>query len=241
MPDTIRAKQVTIYTDGASRGNPGPGGYGVVLLCGANRHELRGGFRLTTNNRMELLAAIVGLETLQVPCRATLYSDSKYLVNAMRSGAAQRWRSNDWCLNPRKTKQAKNSDLWQRLLVACEDHEVTFVWVKGHANIEENERCDELSVQAAGQSDLEVDATYEQENPDTHAQPSFDFPKRAHSTTTTEKITRVGQRCRKCGEPVVRRESRRRPKRGQSYYFEYYLYCPECRTMYMVEEAKRWL
>jgi ribonuclease HI len=239
MSKTVSANQVTIYTDGASLGNPGPGGYGVVLLCDGHRRELQAGFRLTTNNRMEVLAAIVGIETLHAPCRVTLYSDSKYLVHAMRSGAAQKWRNNDWRLHPHKANKAKNSDLWERLLVTCEDHEVTFLWVKGHANIEENERCDELSVLAASQCDLEVDEAYERENPNIRPRPSFNKLQPPNASTTKGKVTRVGQPCRKCGEPVVRREPRTRRKQGKSYYYEYYLFCPGCRTIYMVDEAKR--
>lgn len=153
-------KEVTIYTDGACIGNPGPGGYGVVLLYDGNRKEMSGGFRLTTNNRMEIFAAIVGLESLKSRCRVKLYSDSQYLVNAMMQGWAERWRANGWKRN--KKERAINPDLWERMLDVCEKHDVEFIWVKGHAGIKENERCDRLSWDAANQENLPPDSGYEQ-------------------------------------------------------------------------------
>jgi ribonuclease HI len=150
-------KEVTIYTDGAAVPNPGAGGYGVVLRFGNHRKELSGGFRLTTNNRMELMAVIVGLETLKEPCKVTLHSDSQYIVNAVTSGAAFRWRANGWTTNPGRTKPAKNPDLWERLLTAYERHEVEMVWVKGHAGIDDNERCDALVMAACQRDDLPLD------------------------------------------------------------------------------------
>ncbi len=153
-------KKVTIYTDGACLGNPGPGGYGVVLIYGTNRKEMSGGFRRTTNNRMEILAAIVGLEALKTPCRVTLYSDSQYLVNAIEKGWAIRWRAKGWWRN--KTERAANPDLWERLLRCCELHDVTFQWVRGHSGTEENERCDELATAAAAGPNLAIDEGFEQ-------------------------------------------------------------------------------
>lgn len=152
-------KRVTIYTDGACLGNPGPGGYGVVLLFGAHRKELSGGFRRTTNNRMELLAVVVGLRSLKEPCRATVYSDSQYVVNSIEKGWAARWRSNGWKRN--RTEKAINADLWEQLLELCEKHDVKMVWVRGHSGVKENERCDQLSVAAANQADLPIDEVYE--------------------------------------------------------------------------------
>jgi ribonuclease HI len=152
-------KAVTIYTDGACIGNPGPGGYGAVMLAGGARRELYGGYRRTTNNRMELLAAIVALEALIEPCTVTLHSDSLYVVKAMREGWPQQWRANGW---RRKTKQpAVNPDLWARLLDLCDRHDVTFVWVRGHAGNRENERCDRLAVEAALSNNLQPDIGYE--------------------------------------------------------------------------------
>lgn len=157
-------KQVTIYTDGAAEPNPGPGGYGVVLICGPHRKELRGGFARTTNNRMEILAAIKGLEALKTPCQVRLHSDSRYLVDAMTLGWARRWRANHWKRN--RHDKAINPDLWERLLLLCETHEVQFVWVKGHAGHRENERCDQLAVQAAQQADSPPDEGYKGQETD---------------------------------------------------------------------------
>ncbi|MBN1260782.1 MAG: ribonuclease HI [Anaerolineae bacterium] len=151
-------KHVVLYTDGSSLGNPGPGGYGVVLLYGTHRREISGGFRRTTNNRMELMAAIAGLETLKEPCRVTLHTDSRYLVDAMRLGWARGWRANDW---ERKSGPALNPDLWERLLQLAEIHTIAFVWVKGHAGNPDNERCDELAKEAALQESLPSDVVYE--------------------------------------------------------------------------------
>jgi len=152
------SKKVTIYTDGACLGNPGPGGYGVVLLYGDNRREISGGFRLTTNNRMEIMAAIVGLEALKSPCSVTLYSDSQYLVDAMMKGWAARWRANGWRRN--KRERAVNPDLWERLLDLSSRHRVEFVWVRGHSGNRENERCDRLSREAASLPGLPEDTGY---------------------------------------------------------------------------------
>ena len=152
-------KHVTIYTDGGSLGNPGPGGYGVVLKYNGHRKELSGGFQRTTNNRMELLAAIKGLEALKEPCAVTLYSDSQYVVKGITLGWAERWRAKGWMRN--KKDKAKNVDLWSRLLERCEKHTVEFVWVRGHAGNPENERCDELVKAAAQQEDLPPDLGYE--------------------------------------------------------------------------------
>jgi len=150
--------EVTIYTDGGCRGNPGPGGYGVVLLSGQHRKELSGAYKHTTNNRMELMACIVALEALKQPCRVTLHSDSKYIVDSITKGWARRWRANGWRRN--KTEKAINPDLWARLLDLCEKHEAKFVWVKGHAGNKENERCDRLVQKAIDKGKLLDDLNY---------------------------------------------------------------------------------
>lgn len=135
-------KEVQIYTDGACRGNPGKGGFGVVLVYGKYEREISGGEPETTNNRMELMAAISGLEALKEPCTVTLYSDSKYLVDAFNKGWVESWERAGW----KRGKEAlKNPDLWQRLVTLVRAHEVTFVWVKGHNGHDYNERCDALA------------------------------------------------------------------------------------------------
>lgn len=156
-------EMIEIYTDGACKGNPGPGGYGAVLVCEGQRKELSGGFRKTTNNRMELMACLAGLRSLKRPSTVTLTSDSKYVVNAMARGWAKRWRSKGWKLSP--SKPAKNSDLWKELLELCETHRVTFKWVKGHDGHAENECCDVLAVAASEEQGLPPDEAFESPEP----------------------------------------------------------------------------
>jgi len=150
--------EVQIYTDGAAEPNPGKGGYGVVLLFGKHRKELSEGFELTTNNRMELLAVIIGLEALKKPCEVTVFSDSRYVVDAVEKGSVFRWEKKNW-MRTRKEK-AKNPDLWKRFLTVYEKHTVSLEWVPGHMGIMENERCDQLAVQAAKSEKKVVDEGY---------------------------------------------------------------------------------
>ncbi|MBI4232931.1 MAG: ribonuclease HI [Chloroflexi bacterium] len=152
-------QRLIMYTDGACIGNPGPGGYGAVLLYEAHRKEVSGGYRKTTNNRMEILAAIAGLEALTQRCRVTVYSDSEYLVKAVEQGWARKWRANGWRRN--KKEMALNPDLWKRLLELCEYHQVEFRWVRGHAGNPGNERCDQLAMEAAKRPNLPRDNGYE--------------------------------------------------------------------------------
>lgn len=138
-------KKVEIYTDGACSGNPGPGGYGVILKYNENVKELSGGASNTTNNRMEMTAVITALEALKEPCNVDLYSDSKYIIDAITKGWAKKWQANNWIKSDKK--KALNSDLWEKLLCLLEKHDVNFIWVKGHAGHPENERCDQLAVE----------------------------------------------------------------------------------------------
>lgn len=137
-------KKVTIYTDGACSGNPGPGGWGAVLIYGGHRLEMSGGERQTTNNRMELIAAIEAMSKLNQPCEVELWSDSRYLVDGLEKGWAKSWRSRGW--KKKDGSPALNPELWERLLELCETHDVTLRWVKGHAENRENNRCDQLAV-----------------------------------------------------------------------------------------------
>ena len=139
-------KEVELYTDGACRGNPGKGGYGAILVYGKYEKEISGGERETTNNRMELMAAIVGLEALKEPCCVRLYSDSKYLVDAYNLGWVFSWKSSGW---RRGRDELKNPDLWERLFALTEKHKVEFIWVKGHNGHDYNERCDALATSYA--------------------------------------------------------------------------------------------
>lgn len=151
-------KKLDIYTDGACSGNPGSGGYGVVMIYKGARKELSQGYKTTTNNRMEALAVIKALEALKEPCEVTLYSDSKYVVDSITKGWVYNWKKKNWIKSDKK--KALNVDLWERLLPLLEKHNVEFVWVKGHADNVENERCDELARMAIASGNLLEDENY---------------------------------------------------------------------------------
>lgn len=155
--------KVTIYTDGSSRGNPGPGGFGTLLISARKRKEISGGFAKTTNNRMELLAAIAGLEVLITPADVTLYSDSKYVVDAINKRWIDGWKKRGWIKSDKQP--VKNIDLWKRIDAAAAKHEVTWNWVKGHAGNPNNERCDELATTAADGDNLPPDPGFERTLP----------------------------------------------------------------------------
>ncbi len=165
MPESggLSLRHVTIHTDGSCLGNPGPGGYGVVLEHNGHEKEMFGGFRRTTNNRMEILAVIVGLEALMETCSVTVYSDSRYVVDAIEKGWAKKWQANGWMRN--KRERAVNPDLWERLLNAMGKHEVELRWVRGHAGNEGNVRADKLAVAAANGTGLHPDEGYEKPRP----------------------------------------------------------------------------
>lgn len=154
----MNKKFIELYTDGACRGNPGKGGYGVILKYGDIEKELSAGYECTTNNRMELLAAITGLEALKVPCRVDLYTDSKYLADSIEKGWVYGWQKKGW--KKADGKPALNVDLWQRMLRLLETHQVKIKWIKGHAGHPKNERCDALAVAAAEGENLLVDENY---------------------------------------------------------------------------------
>ncbi len=202
-------KEVVIYTDGACEPNPGAGGYGAVLLFENRRREISGGFRHTTNNRMEVYAAIKSLEALKESCKVTLYSDSQYLVSAMMEGWVETWKKKNWWRTNKE--RVVNIDLWEKLISLCETHEVVFVWVKGHVGNVENEHCDQLSYAALRQKDLPPDEEFEKPPPD----------------VAPVKMTREGQPCRKCSIPIIKFKSRK---------FTYYLFCPNCKATYTLEE-----
>lgn len=232
-------KEVVIFTDGACTPNPGLGGYGIVLIYGAHRQELSKGYLLTTNNRMELLAAIVALEALKETCKVKLYSDSKYVVEPITLGWIDRWKSKNW-------RKIKNPDLWIRLLKQCEKHQIEFLWVKGHSGNVENERCDELAVQASKSKNIIPDEFYESnyaqgkviENDEESCNGNI-LPR----SQKNQKITQEGQPCRKCSIPVVKHYRRQdKPvKASKSYYYEYFFICPKCRTYYFVKDAIKYI
>ena len=214
---------VEIYTDGGCEPNPGAGGYGAVLLHPNKRAETSGGFRSTTNNRMEIYAAIVGLEMLKQPCKVTVYSDSQYVVKAMMEGWVAAWKKKDWWRT--NTERAENVDLWKRLDALRQMHQVEFRWVRGHAGNVENECCDRLSMAALRQANLPADEGYENKPESEGRRPGI----------------QEGEPCRKCSTPVIKQTPRKKAK--QDFYYEYYLLCPnpKCNASYTVEEAKRFV
>lgn len=155
-------KTVELFSDGACSGNPGRGGYGTILKYGEKRKEMSEGFRLTTNNRMEILGVLRGFEALKEPCNVIVTSDSKYVLDALSKGWVYGWKKKGWIKSDKKP--ALNVDLWELLLKEIAKHNVTYNWVKGHAGHPENERCDELAVSAYSKSDLKIDEKYEREN-----------------------------------------------------------------------------
>lgn len=227
---------IELYSDGSADPNPGKGGYGVILRHNNYVKEFSEGFLCTTNNRMEQLGVIVGLEKLNAPSIVDVYTDSSYVVNSITKGWVYTWKARNW-VKP-DGKPVINADLWQRLLSLLEKHKVTFHWIKGHAGHPENERCDELARGARAKGkELHEDVGY---TPETTIQaelfstkPETDFVPNPNA-----KITKEGDLCRKCGTPVIKQTPKKRDPKS-SYYYEYYLLCPTCKTLYFSESAKR--
>lgn len=243
-------REYQVYTDGASLGNPGPGGWAALVRSGGRMRELSGGFRETTNNRMELYAVIMGLESLPAGARVRVISDSRYVVEGITQGWAEAWRAKGW--RQTKNKPTPNADLWARLLEAVEQRHVSWDWVRGHVGHPENERADRLAQRAAGKRNLPADEGYENrpEGAENNQPGLFESAGREDITAEGEKtavkpaerrgkVFRAGQPCRKCGTPVEKRVPSRKISAKQKYYYEYYLVCPNCGTMYLVDEAKR--
>jgi ribonuclease HI len=224
---------IDLHSDGGAEPNPGKGGFGIIMVYKGKRKEFKQGYKLTTNNRMELLGVIYGLERLKTKSIVNVFTDSRYVIDGITKGWAEKWKSKNWFRT--KNKMAINHDLWERLLTAIgEQHEVKFNWVKGHAGHAENERCDELAGIALNDVNTHVeDAGYVTKEKTERAE-------KTNKVFNKTKIENEGDACRKCRTSVIKKTPKKRKiKQHQSYYFEYYLFCPNCRTMYMVEDAKR--
>lgn len=208
--------EISLFSDGGADPNPGKGGFGIILDYKGRRKEFCQGYKLTTNNRMEIMGVIYGLKKLKKKAIVQVFTDSKYLVDAITLGWAQKWKANNWFRN-NKTK-ASNYDLWDELLSLIDNQEsVTFNWIKGHNGHPDNERCDALATFAINGDNLIEDEGY--------------------GLKTLFKIENEGDKCRKCGVAVVKRIPKKR-NNGKAYSYKYYLYCPGCKSMYMVEKAK---
>lgn len=216
--------EIDLFTDGGAEPNPGKGGFGVVLSYKGRQKEFFEGYELTTNNRMELMAVIFGLERIKTKAKVTVYSDSKYVVDGIEQGWAANWERNNWIHE--KGNLVLNKDLWERLLDVLDKHEVIFNWIKGHAGHIENERCDILADKGINSENKVIDEGYLEylENIEYYQ---------------VQKIEEEGDLCRKCDTPtIIKYPKKRKFKPHQSYYYEYYLFCPNCKTKYTVEKAK---
>lgn len=239
--------KIELYSDGGAEPNPGQGGFGVIMTYKGIKKEFSQGFRLTTNNRMELMGVIYGLERLKTKSIVNVYSDSRYVIDGITKGWAKKWRSNNWYRT--KTEKAINCDLWERLLVLISNQqEVKFNWIRGHVGHPENERCDELANLALTSESLIEDTIYEE---NLYNETGLEF--NSSLTNTSEKINfqnkkdnikvkSTGDPCRKCGSAVIFKHTKKKGfKPGQTYYFDYHFQCPKCKTVYLVEEAKRFI
>jgi len=217
--------EIELFTDGGAEPNPGKGGFGVILSYKGRQKEFFEGYELTTNNRMELMAVIFGLEKIKTKSKVTVHSDSKYVVDGIKKGWAENWERNNWIR--KKGNLVLNKDLWERLLDVIDKHEVTFNWVKGHAGHIENERCDVLANKGINSEHKNKDEGY------------LEYLEHIEYYQE-QKIEKEGDLCRKCNTAVIKKSPKKRKiKPGQNYYFEYYLLCPNCKAMYMVDDAKR--
>ena len=228
--------EINLYSDGGAEPNPRKGGFGVIMSYKGVKREFSQGYELTTNNRMELMGVIYGLERLKTKSTVNVFTDSRYVIDGIEKGWAEKWKSKNWFRT--RTEMAVNHDLWDRLLTLISTQQkVTFNWVKGHAGHLENERCDELAMSALKGNNLLIDIGYQptQSNADHmndggHIQPA----------ASKIKVSEEGDACRKCGTSVVKKPTKKKEvKPGQTYYYEYFLLCPNCKTMYLLEEAKR--
>jgi ribonuclease HI len=226
--------EIDLYSDGGAEPNPGKGGFGIIMSYKGSKKEFSQGYILTTNNRMELMGVIYGLERLKTKSIVNVYTDSRYVIDGITKGWAETWKSKKWY---RKGIKVVNHDLWARLLVLISNQqEVRFTWVKGHAGHSENERCDVLAGIALNGDNLLEDTGYEpkEELPDSND----DLPLKQNFHNI--KVRNENDLCRKCGVEVIKKHSKKKEiKPNQTYYYEYYLLCPNCKTMYLVEEAKR--
>lgn len=232
ITDSLSKRRVSIYTDGAAVPNPGRGGYGVVIRRGSTAYELSGAFLRTTNNRMELMGAIVALESLEEPSLIELHSDSEYLVNAFLRCWIYNWESSNWKRRVQgKLVDVINVDLWKRLLAACNQHSVTFIWVKGHAGNRDNERCDTLANDAIRSGTALNDSGYV-------------LAKGMAPGTAKGKLWSEGDQCngqhgRMCDGHLVKKAVKKTAlKPGQLHYFRWKLECSKCRKFFHDESAK---
>ena len=228
--------EICLYSDGGAEPNPGKGGFGIIMSFNGIKKEFSQGYEWTTNNRMELMGVIYGLERLKTKSIVNVFTDSRYVIDGIEKGWAIRWRSKNWYRT--KTDKAVNYDLWERLLnLISVQEKVTFNWIKGHAGHPENERCDELAFVALNDDNLLIDTGYQPKQLQIDEKEEGEYIKNSFKNI---KVSMEGDPCRKCGISVVKKSTKKKsPKPGQTYYYEYILLCPGCKTMYLQEDAKR--
>lgn len=228
-------KKIEIYSDWWARPNPWFWGYGVILRFWKKEKELSGFEENSTNNRMELTGAIKWLENLKEPCEVELFTDSSYVVNWIEKGWAKKWKENNWMRT--KTQKAINYDLWERLLEATSKHKVHFNWVRWHVGHKENERCDTLATNEILKNRPSLSASLQTK--ESLIKKVLNTP--VSNTDKKIKVTSEDQPCRKCWTPVIKAIPKKTSTKNKSYYYRYYLNCPNCKTNYFVDEAKVFL
>ncbi|MEO7311716.1 MAG: ribonuclease HI [Chitinophagaceae bacterium] len=228
--------EINLYSDGGAEPNPGKGGFGVIMSFKENKKEFSQGYILTTNNRMELMGVIYGLERLKTRSIVNVFTDSRYVIDGIEKGWAIRWRSKNWYRT--RTDKAVNYDLWARLLnLISAQEKVTFNWIKGHAGHPENERCDALALAALKGVNLLCDTGYQPNQLRSEVGDEREYIKGQFKNI---KVNTEGDPCRKCGTSVIKKSTKKKmAKPGQTYYYEYILLCPSCKTLYLQEDAKR--
>jgi len=225
--------EVYIYSDGWANPNPGPGAYGVLMKYGEHQKDFSQGYKMTTNNRMELMWAITGLRKLKTRSKVILTTDSQYTINGIEKWWAKKWQANNWFRTG--SQKAQNWDLWKILLEEVAKHDVTFKWIKGHNGHLENEICDQLATLAMKRDDLLIDEWFTQA-------PEKAKVKKIPTTQTglLSDFESAGSDCKKCQNPLVKKYPKHTKKTlEKQYYYEYYHHCLSCKTNYMLEEAKR--
>lgn len=227
--------EIMLYSNGGAEPNRGKGGFGVILSYKGIKREFSQGYELTTNNRMELMGVIYGLEELKTKSVVTVFSDSRYVIDGIEKGWAEKWKSKNWYRT--RTEKAVNSDLWERLLhLISIQQKVKFNWVKGHSGHPENERCDELALTALRSENLLIDEGYQPNQSPSDEKNNGNY---ILNSINKSKVTREGDACRKYGASLVKKPTKKKiPKPEQTYYYKYLLHCPGCKTTYLFEDAK---
>lgn len=238
-----RNQTIYIYSDWWANPNPGPGGYGVIMKCWDHQKDFSQGYKRTTNNRMELMWAITGLQKLKTKSKVVLTTDSRYTINGIEKWWAKKWKANNWLKADKK--KAQNWDLWEILLEEVEKHDVSFEWIKWHTGHIQNELCDELATLAMKRDDLLVDEGYVEISKTATQQTPLSIlswtplnsPLQGEMKSQFES---AWADCKKCQHPLVKKYPKHTKKTlEKQYYYEYFHHCESCKTNYMLQEAKR--